>query len=183
LEERSVQWDSDEVYMWVEWVDKNYLPGTEIVFDAMSFIEDEEIGEKRRYCGDLHYLSRRFVLHDKGKFSLGHFQKMGMMWVMEDGSNFPELPFLMTSNAKLKHICYGNLDLEMSDKAKWGFGSETGDFLVVSDRCLAIINNDDVLTIDVFSESEIDMSQLTKERFVFAGMDVEIGTIKSISPI
>ena len=107
-----------------------------------------------------------------GKVGKCHSKRLGpKMWIHEQ-SQFPPVPFLLTSNNNLKYIYGGKVNIEQTKAAREifeFFGDEDGDYSILSQNMIGIVqkrNKEFYLTL--FAESDYDIDKIKQENFFFA---------------
>lgn len=168
------------MYIWVDTISRNDWNGSGTVVDGDSY--DEELGfgtDKRGYKGDFLQIFEKETVVNKGDIGMIHISRVGLKWIVNSEKEINKVPFLMTDNLNMKHLFSGSIMLDPSASAQKAFERYPNQNLSIwSQRCIANISiNDDLYSIDVFSDQNIGIPDIVNEDFCFAGYDDIIGTL------
>lgn len=168
------------VYIWVTDV-KPHENGVYIL-DGRPFDDEFGLGREnsRRYAGDILLTSYKDSINISGELGLIHISHKGTLWTI-DNSNFPDAPFLLTSNIMVKHKYSGIVSMKPSYEAKEVFNRDIkGIYPIVANNFIGVITYENGgIWIDAFSSvgSEILVNE---EIITFSEWDTEAGSIKRI---
>ncbi|HEX9061481.1 MAG TPA: hypothetical protein VF941_14970, partial [Clostridia bacterium] len=115
-----------------------------------------------------------------GELGLIHISRKGTLWTL-DNSNFPDTPFLLTSNIMVKHKYSGVVSMKPSNDAKEVFRRDgKGIYPIVANNFIGVITyNSGTIWLDAFSDADNEV--LEKEEVItFSEWDTEAGTVKRI---